>query len=295
MARQLPAPQQEHPPRRGETARELALLAIRRITSAPRLSAVLLIGALLAVGLASSAPIFIEAVRDLGLRQTLAEADPASLDLRVVRSNITANQESVGSVESVIETEAGSALGSLSAERMSAIRTGGFILRSYEQPFNPPDPAHATFLAQSDLEEASLLAAGRMPAVAEGAIEVVVESQQAALFGLDVGDERLAQPFWLGTQHETRVRIVGLVEPSTDERRWSTLDPLYLPVAARDLRIALLDHPRQHPRHPGRPVANAASDRVAAVPNRSGRRLGGAGVGCGRCARTDDAADCTGD
>ncbi len=239
MARQLPTPQQSQSdaPRRGETARELALLAIRRITSAPRLSAVLLIGALLAVGLASSAPIFIEAVRDLGLRQTLAEADPASLDLRVVRSNITANQESVGSVESVIQTEAGSALGALSSERMSAIRTGGFTLRSDDQPFNPPDPPHATFLAQNDLADVSLLADGRLPAVAEGVIEVVVESPQAERFGLVVGDERLAQPFWLGTQHETRVRIVGLVEPSTDERRWSTLDPLYLPVAARDSEL----------------------------------------------------------
>ena len=171
----------------------------------------------------------------------------------------------------------------------------GFILRSDDQPFNPPDPAHATFLAQSDLAEASLLAAGRMPAVAEGAIEVVVESPQAALFGLDVGDERLAQPFWLGTQHETRVRIVGLVEPSTDERHWSTLDPLYLPVAARDSELRFWTSRDSILGNLGRPVAHAAADPVAAVPNRFGRRLGGAGVGCGRCARTDDAADCAGD
>ena len=47
-------------------ARELAVLALRRIRSAPRLSLVLLVGAVLSVGLAASAPIFIEAVRDLG-------------------------------------------------------------------------------------------------------------------------------------------------------------------------------------------------------------------------------------
>jgi len=237
MAGQLPERQQAAAPRQGETARELALLAIRRITSAPRLSAVLLIGALLAVGLASSAPIFIEAVRDLGLRQTLADADPASLDLRVVRSNVSANQESVGAVETVIRTEADAAVGAFSVGRMSAIRTGGYILRSDDQPFNPPNPPHATFVAQNDLDEAAQLLGGRLPAVAEGAIEVVVESQQAARFGLDVGEERLAQPFWLGSQHETRVRIVGLVEPSVDERRWSTLDPIYLPVAARDSEL----------------------------------------------------------
>ncbi|MCY3557365.1 MAG: FtsX-like permease family protein [Chloroflexi bacterium] len=237
MAGQLPSSQQASAPRRGETARELALLAIRRITSAPRLSAVLLIGALLAVGLASSAPIFIEAVRDLGLRQTLADADPAALDLRVVRSNISANPESVDSVETVIRAEADAAVGEFSVGRMVAIRTGGYILRSDDQPFNSPDTLHATFLAQNDINEAAWLLAGRLPTIAEGAIEVVVESQQAARFGLDVDDERLAQPFWLGSQHETRVRVVGLVEPSADERRWSTLDPLYLPVAARDSEL----------------------------------------------------------
>ncbi len=220
-----------------DTLRELALLAIRRITSAPRLSAVLLIGALLAVGLASSAPIFIEAVRDLGLRQTLADAEPGSLDLRFVRSNVSANPESVDSVESVIRSEANAAAGSLTVGRMSTLRTGGFLLRTDDQPFNPPDPPHATFLAQSDLEAASQLLDGRLPSVAEGVIEVVVEVQQASQFGLAAGDERLAQPFWLGTQHETRVRIVGLIEPSTDERRWSTLDPAFLPVAARDSEL----------------------------------------------------------
>lgn len=225
------------PTHRGDTARELALLAIRRITSAPRLSAVLLIGALLAVGLASSAPIFIEAVRDLGLRQTLADADPATLDLRFVRSNVSANQDSVESVESVIRSEADAAAGSLIVGKMSALRTGGYILRSDDQPFNPPDPPHATFLAQSDLEDTSQIVSGRLPTIAEGVIEVVVESQQAEQFGLGIDDERLAQPFWLGSPNETRVRVVGLIEPSTDERRWSTLDPVYLPIAARDSEL----------------------------------------------------------
>ena len=221
----------------GETVRELALLAIRRITSAPRLSAVLLIGALLAVGLASSAPIFIEAVRDLGLRQTLAEADPASLDLRFARNNVTADPQSVESVESVIRSEADAAASGLTVGRTNAMRTGGYLLRTDDQPFNPPNPPHATFAAQSDLEEAAGLAEGRYPQAAEGRIEVVVEAAQAERFGLDVGDERLAQPFWLGQQHESRVRIVGLIEAPDDVRRWSTLDPVFLPVAARDSEL----------------------------------------------------------
>ena len=79
-------------------AAEVIRLGLRRVLSAPRLSAVLLTGALLAVGLAASAPIFIEAVRDLGLRQLLDDADPAETDLRFLQSGIAANDTSVEQV-----------------------------------------------------------------------------------------------------------------------------------------------------------------------------------------------------
>ena len=222
---------------RGETARELALLAVRRIASAPRLSAVLLIGALLAVGLASSAPVFIEAVRDLGLRKTLTDADPAALDLRFVHSNVTAERESVDPLESLINDEVGMAVEALVVGKMASMRTGGYILRRDDEPFNSPGADHATFVAQSDLSDVSELVDGREPELAEGLIEVAVEASQASAFGLEVGDELLAQPFWLGLQHETRVRVSGLLAPSEEERHWSTLDEIYLPIAARDSEL----------------------------------------------------------
>ena len=194
-------------------------------------------GALLAVGLASSAPIFIEAVRDLGLRQTLADADPAELDLRLVLSNVSAESESVDDVESLIAEEVDAAASSLTVGRMTAMRTGGYILREDDEEFNPPGAKHATFVAQSDLGEVSELVAGRSPAAASGLIEVAVEQEQALAFGIEVGDERLAQPFWLGQQAETRARVVGILDPTFDERRWSTLDPTFLPLAARDSEL----------------------------------------------------------
>jgi hypothetical protein len=201
------------------------------------LSAVLLIGALLAVGLASSAPVFIEAVRDLGLRQTLADADPASLDLRFVQSNVTADSESVQQVESLINDEAGIAAETIIVGRMRSVRTGGYILREADEPFNAPDADHASFIAQDDLDHVSNVVEGRAPELADGVLEVAVEASQARAFGLAVGDELLAQPFWLGSQHETQVRVVGLVTPSADERRWSTLDTVYMPIAARDTEL----------------------------------------------------------
>ena len=281
----------------GETARELALLAIRRITSAPRLSAVLLIGALLAVGLASSAPIFIEAVRDLGLRQTLADADPAELDLRLVLSNVSADAQSVDDVESLIAEEVDAAAASLTVGRMTAMRTGGYILRQDDQEINPPDAKHATFIAQSDLTDVSELVSGRAPEPASELIEVVVERDQALAFGIEVGDERLAQPFWLGQQAETRARVVGILEPTPDQRRWSTLDPAFLPIAARDselrfwttregilgiladqsptLRLALLQRFRTDLRGASAAEASAASDALQQMTRRLAQSIDG--------------------
>ena len=286
--------QRERTPQRDsarfETARAIAVLAVRRITSAPRLSAVLLIGALLAVGLASSAPIFIEAIRDLGLRQTIADTDPAHLDLRLARSNISANPESLDQVEQLIEREVESAAATLIVGRMTALRSGGYIIRRDDQPFEAPNTDNATFLVQSDLFETSDLISGRMPESAPDALEVLVERDQADDFGLDVGDERLAQPFWLGQQAETRVRVVGVIEPSSDDRRWSTRDPIFLPVAARDtelrfwstrdgvlgmlaeqspaLRLALLHRYRTNLAETSAAEASAASDSLERMTRR---------------------------
>ncbi len=223
--------------RRGETAFELAQLALRRIGSAPRLSAVLLLGALLAVGLASSAPIFIDAVRDLGLKQTLVDAEPSSLDLRFIRSNVSADADAVNDVEGVIRAESATATASFASGRLTAVRTGGFILRTDDQPFNEPDTDHATFLAQEEMASAVSVVEGELPATSNDVLEIAIEQTQAERFDLSIGDERLAQPFWLGTQHETRVRVVGIFEPSGDQRRWSTLDDSFLPSAARETEL----------------------------------------------------------
>ncbi len=228
----------------GDLWPELARLALRRIWSAPRMSAVLLAGAVLAVGLASAAPIFIEAVRDLGLRQALASVEASELDLRFIQSGVTADAESVADVEELIAAEVETAAGELLVGRMGAGRTGGYVLRTDAEEFGADGAAHGTFVWQTDLTEQSELREGSMPlaGAAGGTIEVAIEQAQAERFGLAVGDERWAQPFWLGNQHESRIRIVGIVQPGSDERRWSTEDVSFWPIAARDTELRLWAH-----------------------------------------------------
>ena len=226
---------------RGGLVAEVIRLGLRRVMSAPRLSLVLLTGSLLAVGLAASAPIFIEAVRDLGLRQLLRDADPAEMDLRFIQSGLAATEQSVGEVQNVLAGEAIEASGSLLVGQTTALRTGGYIVRPAAQTLEESDRLHGAFASQTDLEERAELTAGRLPQPdrADGVIEVALERQQAQVFGIAVGDEIIAQPFWLGTPAESRIIVVGTFEPPTDIRSWSTLDVGFLPISARDTELRL--------------------------------------------------------
>ena len=139
---------------RGGLVAEVIRLGLRRVMSAPRLSLVLLTGSLLAVGLAASAPIFIEAVRDLGLRQLLRDADPAEMDLRFIQSGLAATEQSVGEVQNALAGEAIEASGSLLVGQTTALRTGGYIVRPAAQTLEESDRLHGAFASQTDLESA---------------------------------------------------------------------------------------------------------------------------------------------
>ena len=222
----------------GGLTAEIVRLGLRRVLSAPRLSAVLLIGSLLAVALAASAPIFIEAVRDLGLRQILRDAEPADLDLRFLQNGLAADRTAIEDVRDVLASEASDAASSLIVGDTFALRSGGYIVRTADQPADA-ETLNATFAAQSDLPQRVELHEGRLPQPggADGAIEIALERRQAAAFGLQIGDELIAQPFWLGAPAESHAVIVGLFEPPDDVRAWSTLDVGFLPISARETEL----------------------------------------------------------
>ena len=221
----------------GGLTAEIIRLGMRRVLSAPRLSAVLLIGSLLAVALAASAPIFIEAVRDLGLRQILRDAEPADLDLRFLQTGLAADRTAVGDVRDALSDEAVGAASGLIVGQASALRSGGYIISAAGQ--SEDTRLHATFASQSDLERVAQVSEGRLPqtARADGAIEIALEQEQADAFGLRVGDRLSAQPFWLGAPSPSRAVVVGIFEPPAELRDWSTLDVGFLPLSARDSEL----------------------------------------------------------
>ena len=222
----------------GGLTAEIVRLGLRRVLSAPRLSAVLLIGSLLAVALAASAPIFIEAVRDLGLRQILRDAEPADLDLRFLQNGLAADRTAIEDVRDVLASEATDAASGLIVGDTFALRSDGYIISAADQSEDAPR-LHATFASQSDLERVAQLRDGRLPqpARADGAIEIALERAQADAFGLRVGDQLSAQPFWLGAPAPSRAVVVGIFEPPAELRDWSTLDVGFLPLSARETEL----------------------------------------------------------
>ena len=222
----------------GGLTAEIVRLGLRRVLSAPRLSAVLLIGSLLAVALAASAPIFIEAVRDLGLRQILRDAESADLDLRFLQNGLAADRTAIEDVRDVLASEATDAASGLIVGDTFALRSGGYIISAADQSEDAPR-LHATFASQSDLERVAQLSDGRLPQTARagGAIEIALERAQADAFGLRVGDQLSAQPFWLGAPAPSRAVVVGIFEPPAELRDWSTLDVGFLPLSARDTEL----------------------------------------------------------
>ena len=221
----------------GGLTAEIVRLGLRRVLSAPRLSAVLLIGSLLAVALAASAPIFIEAVRDLGLRQILRDAEPAELDLRFLQNGLAADRTAIEDVRDVLASEATDAASGLIVGDTFALRSGGYIISAADQ--SDDTRLHATFASQSDLERVAQVSDGRLPqtARADGAIEIALERAQADAFGLRVGDQLSAQPFWLGAPAPSRAVVVGIFEPPAELRDWSTLDVGFLPLSARETEL----------------------------------------------------------
>ena len=279
---------------------EIMRLGLRRVASTPRLSTVLLIGSLLAVALAASAPIFIEAVRDLGLRQILRDAEPTELDLRFLQNGLAADRTAIEDVREVLASEATEAASGLIVGDTFALRTGGYIVRTADQP-DDAETLNGTFAAQSDLSERVALSEGRLPQPAGSgdAIEIALERGQAAAFGLDIGDELIAQPFWLGAPAESRAVIVGLFEPPDDVRAWSTLDVGFLPISAREtelrfwttqeellgrladqsptLRVALLQRFRLDVSGLASKTAEAAGGRLEIMETRLAQQLPGVG------------------
>jgi len=191
------------------------LIALRRTAADWRLQAAAGLGMVLAVALMASAVIYSNALRETALRHTLQNASVGEVNLAVglahalERPTFEATRRSVqGQVNDPIDAYL---KGSAVLAQTSTFLFSGLPQLDLPREQQPRGPVHGV----TDLAENVRLIQGRLPQVAEGELEVVIDPLGSALLQLPIGQQfGVAPPEGGATRGDPfPVRVVGIVEP----------------------------------------------------------------------------------
>ena len=200
------------------TVATILRMVIRRSLANRRLLSTVVVGVVMSAALMSSVVLYSDAIRDLGLRHTLRNADPLERNIRVIisgRPAVPDYQVRRETVERVLDGHAGDVLG----ERIHYGRSATFYLTEPGEPV-PEDEGRprAHFQFADKLEDHTRLVEGRLPAAprftTRPEVEVLIGQEAAQQLGLGIGDTFDLHPFWRENVEPVAVTVVGLVEPN---------------------------------------------------------------------------------
>ncbi|MCZ7576475.1 MAG: hypothetical protein M5U18_05285 [Dehalococcoidia bacterium] len=145
------------------TVTTILRMVIRRSLANRRLLSTVVVGVAMSAALMSSVVLYSDAIRDLGLRHTLRNADPLERNIRVIisgRPAVPDYQVRRETVERVLDGHAGDILG----ERIHYGRSATFYLTEPGEPV-PEDEGRprAHFQFADKLEDHTRLVEGRLP------------------------------------------------------------------------------------------------------------------------------------
>ena len=199
------------------TALTILRMVVRRSLANRRLLSTVVVGVVMAAALMSSVVLYSDAIRDLGLRHTLEQADPLDRNIRVMFSGRPAlpdYQAKRDTVERTLDSHAGEVIG----ERIHYGRSATFYLALPGEPVPTEESRpRAHFQFADEREKHTRLVAGRLPGepAEDGrpVIEVLIGQAAAAQLGLELGDRFDLHPFWREDLAPVGVTIVGFIEP----------------------------------------------------------------------------------
>jgi len=174
------------------TVATILRMVIRRSLANRRLLATVVVGGVMSAALMSSVVLYSDAIRDLGLRHALRNADPIERNIRVIisgRPAVSDYQVKRETVERTLDAYAGDVLG----ERVHYGRSATFYLTGPGEPV-PEDEgrprAHLQFA--DNLEEHTHLMEGRLPDAprftTRPEVEVLIGKAAADQLGIALGD-----------------------------------------------------------------------------------------------------------
>lgn len=219
-------------------SRFLLALAFRRTRAEWRLLLGLVFGTLTAVTLLASAPVYLRALDDLGLRFALDRESAKDLDIRVQSTSVRADGQDYADQSGQVDGIVRGNLGDFLTGQQRYLRSATFYpTRAGEAPRTDDDRPRANFQAVSDLESHTTLVDGRLPgAMGDPAVvEVLVSQATADGLSVRVGDRFGLQAFWLQQPLTLEALVVGVVRPNDPgDAFWSGNDYFSLPAGSWD-------------------------------------------------------------
>ena len=203
-----------------DATRDMFVLGLRRLRAHMGLTALLLVGTFLAVGVAAAAPIYLQSIRDLGLTSLVRAADPETLNLEY-RVTVPAVASNVEAIERQIDAEVDEAAGGIVETRSASQGSAGFTVEATTSPLAEREDPRAFFRWHTDFEELTTLEGGeRAEWDGSGPLPAQISRAAATQFELVVGDRLTLQPFWLTVPLPTEVVVSGIFEPLAEDPRW---------------------------------------------------------------------------
>ena len=212
-------------------------LVLRRSLAHWRLLSTVLVGVLLASAVMSGTVIYFDSLRELALRKTLLKLTPIEADFVLKASRGPTSYAEYEKVARTMNATVDSHVGWLLSDRIRGGRTATFHLTPPgKEAIEGMDNARSYFAFLPQLaQNVTLLPGGRFPvdhAITSRpeplVVEAIVDTEAAELFGVGVGDELSAVPFWMDSTPYARVIITGVFESGNPESEfWHLADTLF--------------------------------------------------------------------
>ncbi len=206
-------------------------LVARRLRTYASLLLPVLLGSTVAAATMASIVIYTQALRDLGLRHAITNAEQQSLDLDVHFRTSGIERDVYESATERVHSQVVSAFEGLAEREVRNVRSSTFlVLADATTEIDMDTTPRATFhILESPLTEL-LHIEGRLPEsgivdTTNGVttVEAVATRQGAEYLGLSIGDTVTFVPFWEDRTDRVDVRLTGLASPTErDSHIWST-------------------------------------------------------------------------
>jgi len=210
----------------------------RRIISNWRLLSTVLVGVIVAVALLSSAPLYANAINDLGLEHSLQNRTIELLDLQFYAPNYYVNRSEFEETSELISGKIPKNLGEAIRQEETWIQTQSFDFFYTDRP-TPGGPYQPTgyFHVYSNLDKHITIADGRLadysdPELSQEdldspdfAIEGMIGSDTAEIFDLKVGDRFNFRSGFGGTVKNITVELTALIDPIDPADEFWFLNP----------------------------------------------------------------------